>query len=68
MRENRTSGSEGGETGRPVFPTPIEASTTFFNGLLTAVPRVTHDTVDPKWSRRVDVALCDTSKRFKLSG
>ena len=23
MRENRTSGSEGGETGQPVFPTPI---------------------------------------------
>lgn len=23
MRENRTSGSEGGETGRPVFPTSI---------------------------------------------
>ena len=25
MRENRTSGSEGGETGQPVFPTPILA-------------------------------------------
>jgi hypothetical protein len=24
MRENRTYGSEGGETGKPVFPTPIE--------------------------------------------
>jgi len=23
MRENRTYGSEGGETGKPVFPTPI---------------------------------------------
>ena len=23
MRENRTYGSEGGETGQPVFPTPI---------------------------------------------
>jgi hypothetical protein len=23
MRENRTCGSEGGETGQPVFPTPI---------------------------------------------
>ena len=25
MREIRTSGSEGGETGQPVFPTPISA-------------------------------------------
>ncbi len=24
MRENRTYGSEGGETGKPVFPTPIQ--------------------------------------------
>ena len=24
MRENRTYGSEGGETGKPVFPTPIK--------------------------------------------
>ena len=24
MREIRTSGSEGGETGQPVFPTPID--------------------------------------------
>jgi hypothetical protein len=24
MRENRMYGSEGGETGKPVFPTPIE--------------------------------------------
>jgi hypothetical protein len=24
MRENRTYGSEVGETGKPVFPTPIE--------------------------------------------
>ena len=23
MRESRTYGSEGGETGKPVFPTPI---------------------------------------------
>jgi hypothetical protein len=26
MRENRTYGSEGGEAGRPVFPTPIPSS------------------------------------------
>ncbi len=26
MRENRTYGSEGGETGQPVFPTPICAA------------------------------------------
>ena len=25
MREIRTYGSEGGETGQPVFPTPIES-------------------------------------------
>jgi len=25
MRENRTYGSEGGETGKPVFPTPIDS-------------------------------------------
>ncbi len=27
MRENRTYGSEGGETGQPVFPTPITPDT-----------------------------------------
>ena len=27
MREIRTSGSEGGETGQPVFPTPISGRT-----------------------------------------
>jgi hypothetical protein len=29
MREIRPSGSEGGETGQPVFPTPIEFENRF---------------------------------------
>jgi len=34
MRESRTYGSEGGETGKPVFPTPIKFITNSFALLL----------------------------------
>jgi hypothetical protein len=38
MRENRTCGSEGGETGQPVFPTPINLFKLFLRGRLAPVP------------------------------
>jgi hypothetical protein len=47
MRENRMYGSEGGETGKPVFPTPIEDGPCLDNhyknhkvGLLTGISLV----------------------------
>ena len=40
MREIRTSGSEGGETGQPVFPTPINCRPRFTSWRRPSVPAI----------------------------